>query len=339
MNDRRSAAQLLPREEFIMKCEKRVLLIALLLTVLSPAAALAQFGRDVSDLMAGGRPTVAATGTVAVQQKPTRMRMHMQLFAKAKTLEAALAKLKERREAATLQLESLKADKKSIVFDGPALSAAEAGQKRQLEAMVMQQLRARGKKPKGIQVPQTVTVTSTLTAEWPLEAKSQEQLLVLVQGIEEKIKGADISGSQEMEKLSPEEEELADEAKQMMGRFGQQEQPLGQPTFLYVAVLSKPDRQKAMAGAFAKASAEAAELAKAAGVGLGPLVGLSGGCNPQRETGEEGYNPYLSGRNFVARMMAQAGGDSDEKQSEAVSANPATLTFSCYVAATFTLAK
>lgn len=321
-----------------MKCEKRALWIALMAAAMWPAAADAQLGGNLTEMMGGGRPTVTATGTVAVQQKPTRMRMHMQLFAKAKTLEAALAKLKERREAATLQLESLRADKKSIVFDGPTLSAAEAGQKRQLEAMVMQQLRARGKKPKGIQVPQTVTVTTTLTAEWPLEAKSQEQLLVLAQAIEDKIKTADISGSQEMEKLSPEEEELADEAKQMMGRFGQQEQPLGQPTILYVAVLSKQDRRKAMADAFAKASAEAAELAKAAGVVRGPLVGLRGGCNPQRDTGEEGYNSYSSGRNFfLARMMAQAGGDSDEKPTEAVSANPATLTFSCYVAATFTL--
>ena len=130
----------------------------------------------------------------------------------------------------------------------------------------MEQMRARGKKPKGLQVPQTVTVTGSLTAEWPLEAKSQEQLLLLAQGIEEKIKAADLSGSQEVQKLSPEEEELAEEAKQAMGRYGEQPPPLGQPTFLFVAVLSKQDRQKAMAEAFKKAAAEAADLAKAAGL-------------------------------------------------------------------------
>jgi hypothetical protein len=322
-----------------MACKESVLLMVLLAAAMWPAVVRAQFGRDLSEMVTatGGRPAVSAAGTVAVQQKPTRMRMHIQLFAKAKTLEAALAKLKERREAAALQVESLKADKKSIVFDGPALSATQANQKRQLEAMVMEQLRARGKKPKGIQVPQTVTVTASLTAEWPLEAKSQEQLLLLVQGIEEKIKAADLSGSQEVEKLSPEEEELADEAKQAMGRYGQQELPLGQPTFLYVAVLSKQDRKKAMADAFAKASAEAADLAKAAGAGLGPLIGLSGGCNPQHDVGEEGYNPYSNRNNYLAQVMAQAGGDPDEKQSEAVSTNPGPLTFNCYVTATFAL--
>ena len=42
--------------------------------------------------------------------------------AEGKTPEEALAKLKERREAATLQLESLKADKKAIVFGKTSFS-------------------------------------------------------------------------------------------------------------------------------------------------------------------------------------------------------------------------
>ena len=277
-----------------MACKKRVLLMALLAAAGWPAAVRAQMERDVGEwaaMQGGGRPALSATGTATVQQKPTRMRMYIQLFGKAKTLEEALAKLKERREAAVLQLESLKADKQSVVFDGPTVSSAQAAQKRQIEAMVMEQMRARGKKPKGLQVPQTVTVTGSLTAEWPLEAKSQEQLLLLAQGIEEKIKAADLSGSQEVQKLSPEEEELAEEAKQAMGRYGEQPQPLGQPTFLFVAVLSKQDRQKAMAEAFTKAAAEAADLAKAAGVGLGPLIGPERRLHRPTQSRRRGIQP------------------------------------------------
>jgi hypothetical protein len=272
-----------------------------------------------------------------VQQKPTRLRMYIQLFGKAKTLEEALAKLKERREAAVLQVESLKADKHSVTFDGPTISGAQAAQKRQIEAMVIEQMRSRGKKPKGLQIPQTVTVMGTLSAEWPLEAKSQEQLLLAVQGIEEKIKAADLSGSQELQKLSPEEEELAEEAKQAMGRYGEQPPQLGQATFLYVAVLSKQDRQKAMAEAFKKATAEAAELAKAAATELGPMIGLSGGCNPQRNYGDDegGY----SGRGAFQelRQRLEQAGESGEKQYEAFGSNPGPLSFNCFVTVTFAL--
>ncbi len=326
-----------------MACKKRVLLIALLAAAGWPAAVRAQMDRDAGEwaaVQAGGRPALSATGAATVQQKPTRMRMYIQLFGKAKTLEEALAKLKERREAAVLQLESLKADKQSVAFDGPTVSTAQAAQKRQIEAMVMEQMRARGKKPKGLQVPQTVTVTGSLTAEWPLEAKSQEQLLVLAQGIEEKIKAADLSGSQEVQKLSPEEEELAEEAKQAMGRYGEQQQPLGQPTFLFVAVLSKQDRQKATADAFKKAAAGAADLAKAAGVGLGPLIGLSGGCTGQRNFGDDD-NPYSRGGFIPAELrqiiVGEPGGDAGEKPTEALSSNPSPLSFNCFVTATFAL--
>ncbi len=326
-----------------MACKKRVLLMALVAAAAWPAAGRAQMFRysgEFAAMQGAGQPALSAGGTSAVQQKPTRLRMYIQLFGKAKTLEEALAKLKERREAAELQLESLKADKQSVTFDGPTVSSAQAAQKRQIEAMVIEQMRSRGKKPKGLQVPQTVTVTGTLSAEWPLEATSQEQLLLATQKIEEKIKAADLSGSQELQKLSPEEEELAEEAKQAMGRYGEQPQPLGQATFLYVAVLSKQDRQKAMAEAFKKATAEAAELAKAAGIELGPMIGLAGGCSPQRNFSDD-EGGYYPGRSPYAelRRLAEQGGETQEKQYEAIGSNPGPLSFNCFVTVTFALKK
>lgn len=326
-----------------MLCKTRVLLIVSLVAACWPATVRAQFGGNFAALAAmreGGRPSLSATGAVTLQRTPARMRMYIQIFGKGKNLEEALAKLKERREAAVLQLESLKADKKSIVFDGPTKSAAESAQRRQIEAMVMEQMRSRGKKAKGLQVPQTVTVNGSLTAEWPLEAKSQEQLLILAQGIEDKIKAADLSGSQETQKLSPEEEELAEEAKQAMSRYGETPQPMGQPTFVFVATVSKQDRQKAMADAFKKASAEAAELAKAGGVGLGPLVGLSGGCQGQRGIGDEQYSPYYNSNRLPAelrRLVENSDDDASDKPIEAFSTNPSSLTFTCSVIVTYAI--
>ena len=97
---------------------KRVVLVALL-GAIWPAAVFAQFGEGFAELAAmqgAGHAAISAVGTSVVERKPTHMRLYVQLLAKGKTLEAALEKLKERREAATTQLEALKVDPKSIVF-------------------------------------------------------------------------------------------------------------------------------------------------------------------------------------------------------------------------------
>ncbi|MEN6451703.1 MAG: SIMPL domain-containing protein [Thermoguttaceae bacterium] len=323
-----------------MTCKRSLWLTALLVAAGWPSVASSQFGAAQLMAMQGGGLALTASGTATVQQRPTRMRMYVQLFGKGKNLEDALAKLKERREAAVLQLESLKADKKSIIFDGPTKSAAQSAQKRQIEAMVLEQMRSRGQKAKGLKVPQTVTVTASLTAEWPLEVKSQEELLVLSQAIEDKVKKADLSGSQEVEKLSPEEEELAEEAKQAMGRYNEQPQPVGQPTFVFVAVLSKQDRQKATAEAFKNAAAEAAELSKAANVELGRLTGVIRHCGGQRSFGGvEEYNPYY--RNSMPAEFRRLAGQTEDAdtQTEAFSGTPGPLVFTIKVAATYAVGK
>jgi len=313
-----------------------VLLASLAALVLLPSAASAQYGRGYSEYAAmqgGGKPAISAVGTSTVQRKPTQLKMFVQLTAKGKNLEEALAKLKERREAAKTQLESLNADKKSIVFGSPSLSNFQSVRKRQIEAMVQAQLRSRGKKaPKGLVAPQTVTVSTTLTVHWPLEAETEEKLMLLAQGIQDKVKAADLAGGKEkeVEKLSPEEEELAEEAGMTLGQSGEDPQQLGQPRFAYVATLSKEDRQKAMSDAFANAKTQAADLAKAAGVEIGPLVGISGGCSGQSNFTNNIYARYDSSEEaqFMQQMIAQqTGEDPDAKQDEAMSAEPGKLKF------------
>jgi uncharacterized protein YggE len=322
---------------------QRVLAAAAVMAAWSPWAAQAQIGHynDFLAQQAAGRPSVAASGTSTVRQKPTRLRMYVQLLAKGKNLEEALAKMKDRREAARTQLEVLKADKKSIVFGGPAPSAVQSAQKRQMEALIMQQMQARGKKvPAGLQVPQTVSLAETLTAEWPLEAETHEQLLLAAHAIQERIKAADLAGSKEAEKLSPEEEELAEEAAKMAAQsYGEEAPTPGQAYFMYVAVLSKENREKAQAEAFAKAKTQAAALAKAAGIELGPLVGLSGNCSGQSSFAQA-FGRYSSGNDSIHQLIAQqTGEDPEEKEGEAVSTDPGTLTFTCYVGATFAIGK
>jgi hypothetical protein len=166
--------------------------------------------------------------------------------------------------------------------------------------------------------------------------------MLLAQGLQEKIKAADLAGGKEVEKLSPEEEELAEEANQMMAQSGEESPQVGQPRFMYLATLSKEERQKAMSEAFANAKTQAADLAKAAGVELGPLVGISGSCSGQNNFTNGMYNRYGGSEEseYLRMMIAQqTGEDPDAKQEEAMSSEPGMLKFNCYATVLFQLGK
>jgi uncharacterized protein YggE len=326
--------------------------IALFAIVFCASAAQAQLEDRIAaySAMQGGRPSLSAAGSAVVRRKPTQMRMYVQLQAKGKTLEEALAKLKDRREAVTAQLESLKADKKSIVFGAPCMSLAQSAQQKQIEAMVRAQMRRPGKKGTKVPaVPQMVAVTATLTAQWPLEGKTNEQLFVASHAIQEKIKAADIAGAKEKEetKVSAEEEELEEEAAQAVNRYGEQQTDSREPMFVFVATLAKADRKKAMADAFVEAKARAAELAKAAGVELGPLCGISGGCSAQSNIGRVySYNSYSSDRSeILQQMLSQSeedespASDAEQKPDEAVGQNPCALAFTAYAMVSYQIGK
>jgi uncharacterized protein YggE len=287
-----------------------------------------------------GRRTISAAGQATVRQKPTHIQLYMLLSAKGKTTEQALAKLKKREAAAAKELETLKADKKSVVFGAPSAYSDQSSRKRQIQAMLVARMRSEGKSvPKSLLTPQSVTIACTLTARWPLEGQSPEKSLLLLQSLQEKLKAADLAGAKEKgeEKLTPEEEELEEEANQMQSQYGEESQP-SQPNLAFVAAIAKKDREKALADAFAKAKQQAGELAQAAGVELGPLVGLAGGASGQARSDYEmrSYNESA----VIRQMIAAQGGDGSEgHEEESTSNSPDGLRFNYRVMATFQLGK
>ncbi len=177
-----------------------------------------------------------------------------------------------------------------------------------------------------------------LTAQWPLAGDTTEKLLLAAEALREKIKAAELTGGKEVPKLSPEEQEVAEEtAAEMSRNMGGDEETAkpGEPRFLFVARISPQDRQTALSGAFAKAKAQAAELAKAAGAGLGPLTGLSGEAG-----GMGGYSPYSRYNSYnrgdyeFLQQIAQAAG-AEEQHNEAVAPRPDGIGFDFVVNATF----
>jgi uncharacterized protein YggE len=286
-----------------------------------------------ANLPTTGGNVIAAAGAATVQRLPTSIRMTLSVSAKGKTIEDALAKLKERREKLTAELQKLNADKKDIRVDNPAVSAAETDRQRQIEALVAERV-GKGKRPKGLEFTPNFAVVCTMTVEWPLSAKTAEEFLVQSHALTEKIKAAELAKSDE--KLTPEEEEVAAELAEQ-SRNGRDNANAGEPQFVFVARLSDADRQKCFADAFAQAKKHAEELAKAAGVELGPLVGLSGqGTGSQQQNRDESYGGYSQRERPAAWPLSE---NSEPYSVESVAADPDSLSFNFEINAMFKIGK
>jgi hypothetical protein len=180
-----------------------------------------------------------------------------------------------------------------------------------------------------------------LTAEWKLSAKSPDELLLAVHALQEKIKAADLAGMKDAEKLSPEQEEMLEEAEDpdMMGFNSNIEVKPGEPVFMYVSRISDAERDKALAEAFQKARAHATRLAKAAGAELGNLKSLTAhNASPRDYDVSGGRNQYAY--QMIQMARAQAGLDDDEaNDTEALGVEPGPVKINVTIMAVFDLKR
>jgi hypothetical protein len=324
----------------------RILPVVALFVFLSPATACAQMypWRTFGEGLLPTTNAICGVGEAVVAQQPAALRMYVELSGKGKTLEEALAKLKDRREAALVQLQTLGAKKESVWVGTPTLSNVQSAQKSRMEQMIRQRLLGRGRNvPKGLEVPQSVAASALLTAEWPLPAADPEKLLLASEALRKKIKDADLAGAKDAEKPSPEEQEMAEEMAEMMGSSGEEQVRFGEPYFVYVGRFSPQDRDKAMAEAFQKAKAQASRLAQAAGVRLGPLLGLSGDSSGNARYYDEGiYDTYdgSSQRGYAESLVRRhAAFHRSQGEGEVTGSELGSLGFVAYVRAMFAIEK
>jgi uncharacterized protein YggE len=286
---------------------------------------------------------VSGNGVVVISRKPETMRLLVVLQGKGATLKDALASIKSRGEAAKKQLATLGAGKDSIKLDDAKIAEPDNNQQQQRRMQMMQ--RGGGKAPKAgkkaAKTPDPILVSATLTAEWKLEGKSADDLLMTVHGLQEKIKGADLAGSKEAEKLTPEQEEALEEmqAEDGFGSFNQNEGPKpGEPMFLFVTHIPDADREKAFSQAYQKARTDASRIAKAAGMELGELKSLHGPSGNYNR----GYN-YNSRSYRVLQMANAATGTPDDEVSEdsteVVGGDSGHVKFNVTVSASFDLKR
>lgn len=308
---------------------------ALLLSWLWPAAALPQASSPPAPPESGD--TIGGGDVVWLQRQPTMMRVFVELLGKGSTLEEALANLKERRTTVRAQLDKLQADKESVSFGAIAIVNTETSEQQRLEAAIVERLAERGRKAPKTPKAKPMTVSSVLTAQWPLKAGTPEELILTVHQLEEKIKAADLAGIAVVQKLSPEEEELAEEtAAAARNSYGQDRAPIGTPRFVFVAKISAQERDKAKSEAFAKAVQDAEKLAKLAGVKLGSLASIYPG-QVRRSSVDYSAPPLSDAQKEYLRQKSQ---DPDtEEMGEIVGDAPGPLTLGITVSVGFHMIK
>jgi uncharacterized protein YggE len=285
-------------------------------------------GLLLSLLPALARSEGAITGEsfAEVKRAPEVLRIHVELLAKDKTLKEALAKLKVRRAAAEKQLYGWGVTADSVYFGDPALSSDKTDRQQQMERMVSERMRRKGGKKTTPEVPPTI-VGMTITGDIPLKSKTTEDLLLEFQDLKEKIQTADLSGIKELQKLSPQEEELAEE---MSGRdmYDGGEPRRGEPTLLLIARVPEEERTKALAEAYRKARVEATQLARAAGVELGAL-------NTVRQSAFGATDEESSYRAMRYRMASMPGIPDLVKPGEASAMQPGKVVYRVAIQASF----
>lgn len=313
-----------------------------LLVLLTCATAEAQWGRRYGYSPTSEGQAIDGAGMVRIKRPPTEAVMFVQLTGKGKTLAEALDDLKKRHETAAAQLEKLGAEKGSAKLSPPVADAAGGGDanQRRMEAMIAQRM-ARGKKVAKPAKP-AVSVSATLSARWPIEGDTVEKRMLAADALREKVKAANLQGPKTEAKLSLEEQEALEEAAEEIAqmRSSNDEGPsLTEPHFLFVAKISAKDRDEAMARAFAKAKAQAGELAKAAGVELGPLVRVGQSAEVNYDVNISPYGRNSDAREWLSQVMVQGRDDDEASENEGMSMTPAAVDFNIAVTASFNVGK
>jgi hypothetical protein len=298
-----------------------------------------------------GAGNVSGSAHVRLKAKPSKLRLQVQLTAHGTTPEIAIKHLKSQREAVAAELEALKADPKSISLSVPSVVPMQNHQRVPMPATspaygtpVVPQPAVSDQPPpsshawsaapavppasaeadrSGKARPKLFVASMTLRADWPLQGDDIDALVASAATIREKVLAADLTADKVKHAMTPEEQELVEEAAMTPSSTPPPSGMFASPSadgragvaFVYVAVISDEQRKTLMANGFAQAKKAAEELAEAAGKHLGDLVSLY--CRIE--------NTSTAGRNFGPEYADSAVVTSDEH--ETVAEHPDRLDF------------
>jgi hypothetical protein len=307
---------------------KRCLLQGLCLALTATTA----WGLDVPE------GTVSGRGTVVIERLPDVLRVEVPLLAKGRDYRDALMQLTARRARAENWLVGLGASPGTITVADPAIIPAQFIVRTAPEtstdglAPIDPPATGTAPRPAGRARHAAPAVSARLRAEIPLKTSSTDDLLIVAEDLQQRIKEADLAGMKE----------LGDDASMLnIPACGSCGSEAGAPSFIFVGRIGAEERAKARAVAFAKARAEAGQLAQAAGCELGALRSVSGTSSGGLDSFGLVTSGLARGGTLQGLAAAAVGGSSgshpEDQQEESTSAQPGKVPFRIVMTASFGL--
>jgi hypothetical protein len=305
-------------------------LVHVLMIALSTTTA---WGHDVSE------GAVSGQGTVVIERMPDVLRVEVLLLARGKDYRDALTRLDARRAMAGKRLVELGASEDTIASSDPAIIPARQNP-RPISVASTDGLApaddsvSRAAPPPDSRArPVATAVSERLRADLPLRATGPDDLLLVSEDLQRRIKEADLAGIKE----------LGEDATQLeipgCGVCGGGTEP-GTPTFQFVSRIGAKERSKALAIAFGRARSEASQLAQAAGCELGGLRSLSGPSSGALDLRGVVSSPFAGGGTpqiIGTALSTGTDGPSSEGHEEAIGIKPGKIQHRIGVTATFAL--
>ncbi len=208
------------------------------------------------------RTYISTNGQVTIRQRPTRLLMHVVLYAVEATLELGLKKLRQKGEAASRWLERLNAAEIRL---GEPFFMEMANHKDPMQRAQQMAARAMGRRvPKRSSSVRKSEVNMVLTAVWDIASLSAEQTLVLLDRLRFEVGDAEDVDAEAVAENDrwPMPEDLLQE---MVEQFNQSSENERSPEFLFITRLDDDRREQAIAEAFTQAQAQAEFFAQAVG--------------------------------------------------------------------------
>lgn len=296
-----------------------VIATMLMATLLITASAAAQSNDGIS-----------VEGSAESSEQAEIMRMSVTIEAQGSDLNAAMESLMKKKKKATITVEKLEPVEGTIKFGDISAGGGQGD-----TSQMMQQMKRRfGDDPrmaKMMKVKPPVKLTLSITADWKLDPAEPGELMLTCDALKQKISKADFVGESE-NKLSPEQEELAEEMAEMMNQYGggSESTPAGTPSFYYVRVISQELQDELLGKAFDDAKKQAMRLATATKSKLGNLKQLS-----SSDGGGGSSNPYEDYYRAQSQAFSPTAETLEGGAVEAISETPDKADYSVSVSATF----
>ena len=263
--------------------------------------------------------TIQVSASESAPQKAQFLRAAVTVIASGDDATAAIADLSRQRQRLKTAMLAAGADPKSLVISDPVLANSDSNlSPRQRIILQMQG----NQNPPPTSHPSGVSLSCSVTADWPMAAPTADDAMTVGLSLENKIKSALPAPAA----ASPEDEEIAEEQAARQQAAGVTTPAPGQPQFTFVHKLSDADRAALLDRALADARDQAALLAKAAG---------------QRIIGIDNISTAASSMDNVLSAWQQMAMDGTAPQSpgesEATGSEPNAITYGVTVNVTFAM--